>query len=82
MTSSAGIFKQSMGARNRIGIGLSYRPHQATQAGGIVSLESSLGLLTSLKIRAQASLNLLSLHLLRYFFYCLVQKHILFVDGL
>ncbi len=24
--SSAGIFKQSMGARNRVGIGLSYRP--------------------------------------------------------
>jgi hypothetical protein len=23
---SAGIFKQSMGARNRVGIGLSYRP--------------------------------------------------------
>ncbi len=35
---SAGIFKQSMGARNQVGIG---------------SLESILGLLKSLKIRAQ-----------------------------
>ncbi len=25
----AGIFKQSMGARNRVGIGLSYRPARA-----------------------------------------------------
>jgi hypothetical protein len=57
----AGIFKQSRGARNRIGIGLSYRfdnpipprfiapidflkiPAQATQAGGIHSLESIPG---------------------------------------
>jgi hypothetical protein len=38
------IFKQSMEARNRVGIGLSYRPAmQATYAGGIDSLESILG---------------------------------------
>ncbi len=93
---AAGIFKQSIGARNRIGIGLSYRPAragiikllwspgidssslcslagwyynpihirflaptdclkipaQATQPGGIGYLESILGLLKSLKIRA------------------------------
>jgi hypothetical protein len=42
-TDSAGIFKQSMGGgdRNRVGLGFSYR----TQAGGIDSLESILGLL-------------------------------------
>jgi hypothetical protein len=39
--SSAGILEQSMGARNRVGIGLSYRSaHQAIEAGGIDSLES------------------------------------------
>jgi hypothetical protein len=49
----AGIFKQSMGARNRVGIELSYRPVRLpTQPGGIVSLELILGLLESLKIRA------------------------------
>jgi hypothetical protein len=44
-----------MGARNQVGIGLSYRlpARQATQTGGIGSLESILGLLKSLKIRAQ-----------------------------
>ncbi len=37
----AGIFKQSMGVRNWVGIGLSYRPaRKSTQAGGIYSLES------------------------------------------
>jgi hypothetical protein len=41
-----------MGARNEVGIGLSYRP--ATQSGEIGSLESILGLLKSLKIRALA----------------------------
>ncbi len=35
----AGIFKQSMGARNRVGIRYSYRPTmQATQPDGIVFL--------------------------------------------
>ncbi len=53
---SAGIFKQSMGARNRVWNGLSYR--QATHPGGIGSLESILGLFKSLKIRAQASLHI------------------------
>jgi hypothetical protein len=41
-----------MGARNRVGIELSYRPRQAAQPGGIGSLESIIGLLKSLKIRA------------------------------
>ncbi len=46
----AGIFKQSMGARNRIGTGWSYRPARLdSQLGGIGSLES---ILKSLKIRA------------------------------
>ncbi len=35
-----GIFKQSMGARNRVGIGLVYQAHQGTLASGIGSLES------------------------------------------
>jgi hypothetical protein len=48
----AGIFKKSMGATNRLGIGL-YRPGmQATQPGGIDSLESIHGLLKSFKIWA------------------------------
>ncbi len=56
---SAGIFKQSMGARNRVGICRDVvHTSQATQPGGIGSLESILGLLQSLKIRAQASLQI------------------------
>jgi hypothetical protein len=43
---SAGIFKQTMGARNRVGIG-----YTALRDG---SLESILGLLQSLKIGAQS----------------------------
>ncbi len=38
-------FKQSVGAQNRVGIGLSYQAHQATQDGGIDSLESIFRLL-------------------------------------
>jgi hypothetical protein len=51
---SAGISKQSMGARNRVGIGLSCRPARLLhiQPGGTGSLESILGLLKSVKIRA------------------------------
>jgi hypothetical protein len=43
-----------MGARNRVGIGLSIviPARQAIYAGGIDSLESTLGLIKSLKIRA------------------------------
>jgi hypothetical protein len=44
-----------MGARNRLGIGLSYTARQATQPGGIGFLESIIWLLKSLKIRAQAT---------------------------
>ncbi len=44
---SAGIFKQVMGAINRVVIPV----HQATQLGGIGFLESILVLLKSLKIR-------------------------------
>ncbi len=53
----AGIFKQSMGARNREGTGLSYRPsrlHGLTELDG--SMESILGLLESLKIWKRLSL--------------------------
>jgi hypothetical protein len=45
--------KKSMGARNRVGIGLSVPARQATQPGGIGYLESILRLLKSLKIRSQ-----------------------------
>ncbi len=51
MDSSAGICRQSMGARNRVRIGLLHRP--AKLPGEIDSLESILMLLKSLKIRAQ-----------------------------
>jgi hypothetical protein len=50
----AGILKQSMGARNRVGIGLSYRPARLQKAGGIDSLESILLLHKRLKIPAQS----------------------------
>ncbi len=48
----AGIFKQSMGARNRGGIGLSYRPARLHRLDGIHSLESIPGLHKRLKLRA------------------------------
>ncbi len=41
----AGILEQSMGARNRVGRGFSYRSARAPSAGGIYSLESIPGLL-------------------------------------
>jgi hypothetical protein len=46
-----------MGARNRIEIGLSYRPARLHQPGGSVYVESILGLLISLKIGAQNRLQ-------------------------
>jgi hypothetical protein len=51
MAPRAGIFKQSMGARDRVGIGLSLLARQATKAGGIHSLESIPGLHKRFKIR-------------------------------
>ncbi len=54
----AGFLKPSMGARNRVGIGGVVVPaHQASQPGGIRSLESILGLLKSLKIWALVALT-------------------------
>ena len=47
--SRAGIFKQSMGARNRVIV----LARQATKTGGIDPLESIPGLHKRLKIRAQ-----------------------------
>jgi hypothetical protein len=44
--SRVGIFKQSIGARNRVGIGLSYRPAMLHSLA-IGFLESILGLLKS-----------------------------------
>jgi|LakMenE01Jun11ns_1017448.scaffolds.fasta_scaffold8843504_1 hypothetical protein len=46
---SAGIFKQSMGARNQVGIGFSYLPARLHSLADFFSLESILGLLISLK---------------------------------
>ncbi len=43
----AGNFKQYLGAKNRVGIGLSYPARQATYAGGSDSLESIFVLLKS-----------------------------------
>ncbi len=40
-----------MGARNRVGMGLSYRPARLHSREELVPLESILGLLKSLKIR-------------------------------
>jgi hypothetical protein len=52
MVCRAGIFKKSMGARNRGGIGLSYRPARLHRLGEF-TLESIPGLHKRLKIRAQ-----------------------------
>jgi hypothetical protein len=64
---SAGIFKQSMGARNPVGIGLSYRPARLHRlaAGVMDSLESILGLLKFLKIQALCLGTGIELHKLR-----------------
>ncbi len=52
VNTSAGIFKQSMGAGNRVGMSY-WSTRLYTQPGEIGSLESILGLLKSLKIRAR-----------------------------
>jgi hypothetical protein len=44
---SAGIFKQSMGARNRVGIGLSYRPARLLRLAELIPWNRFLG---SLKV--------------------------------
>jgi hypothetical protein len=50
----AKIFKYSMGARNRVGIGLSYRP-AGLETGGNDSLKSIPGLHKRLKIPTQCT---------------------------
>jgi hypothetical protein len=47
VVSSAGIFKQSMGARNRVGIRLSYRPARLHSLAELVPWNRFLG---SLKV--------------------------------
>ncbi len=61
------IFEQSMGDRNRVGKGVVVPARQATQAGGIDSLESILGLLTCLKIWAPYTYWISSRAFCRYF---------------
>ncbi len=48
MENSAGLFKQSMGARNRIGIGLSYRPARLYAVAELIPWNRFLG---SLKVK-------------------------------
>jgi hypothetical protein len=55
-TNSAGILEQSMGARNRVGIGLSYRSARLHRLAEL-TMKSILGLLKSLKIRALLDRN-------------------------
>ncbi len=50
---SAGIFKQSMGARNRVGIGLSYRPTRLHSLAELVHWNRFLG---SLKVKKKFGL--------------------------
>jgi hypothetical protein len=47
LETSAGIFKQSMGARNQVGIGLSYRPSRLHSLAELVPWNRFLG---SLKV--------------------------------
>ncbi len=67
---SAGIFKQSMGARNRVGIGLSYRPARLQSLAELVPWNRFLGSLkfknsgSELKIKA-ACFKVLLLRLCR-----------------
>jgi hypothetical protein len=51
-SSCAGIFKQPVEAKNRVGIGLSYRPTRLHRKAELIPMESIPGLLKSLKIRA------------------------------
>ncbi len=52
----AGIFKQSMGARNRVGIGLSYQPARLHRLAEFIPWNRSIpGLHKRLKVRAQYS---------------------------
>ncbi len=51
-TTQCWYFKQSMGARNRVGIGLSYRPARLYSLAELVPWNRFLGPLKSLKIRA------------------------------
>jgi hypothetical protein len=50
---SAGIFKQSMGARNRVGIGLSYRPARLHRLSELAPWKRFLGSFKRFQIRAQ-----------------------------
>jgi hypothetical protein len=50
---SAGTFKQFMRARNRVGIGLSYRPARLHSLSELVHRNRFLGSLKVKKIRAQ-----------------------------
>ncbi len=50
IANGAGIFKQSMGAKNRVGIELFFRPARLHRLTESRSLESIPGLFTSLKI--------------------------------
>ncbi len=43
---SAGIFKQSMGARNRVGLGFSYRPARLHRLAELIPWNRFLGSLT------------------------------------
>ncbi len=51
--SSAGIFKQPIGTRNRVGISLSYRPARLRRLAALVSCNRFLVSFKSLKIRAK-----------------------------
>jgi hypothetical protein len=48
--SSAGILEQSMRARNRVGVGLSYRPARLYRLAELIPGNDSCGLLKSLKV--------------------------------
>jgi hypothetical protein len=51
---SAGIFKQSIGARNRVGIGLSYWPARLHRLAKLIPWNRFFGSLKVTKIRALA----------------------------
>ncbi len=56
--SRAGISKKSMGARHRVGIGLSYRPAGLLRLSELMPWNLFMGSIKRLKIRAQHTLSL------------------------
>ncbi len=65
----AGILEQSMGARNRVGIGLSYRPARLHRAGGVESWAPYK--FKNTVSGTATSLDILAFFILNFYWFCL-----------